>query len=75
MPHLRERLSEHDAAGFARREIDPGDLRRHRIVLTTAGRKIMARGLARLSDAFGTRLALLTGAEQGQLKTLLEKMI
>jgi hypothetical protein len=32
-------------------------------------------GLALLSDAFSAGLARLTAAEQGELKTLLEKMI
>ena len=42
-----------EAAGFLRREIDAADLRRHRLLLTPAGRKAMTRGLALLSDAFG----------------------
>src|SRR6267142_556728 len=60
-----------EAAGFVRREIDPTDLRRHRLLVTPAGRKLMGRGLALLWDAFGARLARLTAAEQGELKTLL----
>src|SRR6202521_3194502 len=64
-----------EAAGFVRREIDPSDLRRHRLLVTPAGRKIMARGLDLLSDAFGARLVRLSAAEQGKLKTLLEKMV
>src|SRR5690349_9207076 len=35
-----------EAAGFLRREIDPSDLRRHRLLLTPAGRKVMTQGLA-----------------------------
>src|ERR1700760_4487375 len=46
-----------EAAGFMRREIDPSDLRRHRLLLTAAGRRAMTGGLALLSEAFGTRLA------------------
>src|SRR5438105_5855926 len=38
-----------EAAGFLRREIDPGDLRRHRFTLKPAGRKAMMRGRALLS--------------------------
>ena len=37
-----------EAAGFLRREIDVADLRRHRLLLTPAGRKAMARGRALL---------------------------
>src|SRR5271168_1609998 len=41
-----------EAAGFVRREIDPTDLRRHRLLLTAAGRKASQNGLPRLSDEF-----------------------
>ena len=63
-----------EAAGFVRREIDSEDLRRHKLLLTPAGRKVMTQGLARLSEAFGERLARLTGREQQELKDLLEKL-
>ncbi|UQA56905.1 MarR family winged helix-turn-helix transcriptional regulator [Polyangium aurulentum] len=63
-----------EAAGFLRREIDAADLRRHRLVLTPAGRKVMSHGLALLSEAFGARLGRLSGPEQAQLRTLLEKL-
>jgi DNA-binding MarR family transcriptional regulator len=62
------------AANFVRREIDAGDLRRHRLNLTSAGRKVMARGLTLLTEAFGSRLSRLTTAEQVQLAELLEKL-
>jgi DNA-binding MarR family transcriptional regulator len=74
-PTVTVNLKRLEAAGLVRREIDPTDLRRHRLLVTPAGRKLMARGLALLSDAFSARLARLTAAEQGELKTLLEKMI
>ena len=64
-----------EAAGFLRREIDGADLRRHRLILTTEGRKTMAHGLALLSKAFATRLARLNSAQQLELATLLEKLI
>ena len=63
-----------EAAGFLRREIDGADLRRHRLILTSEGRKTMARGLALLSKAFGARLARLSSAQQAELATLLEKL-
>jgi MarR family transcriptional regulator, organic hydroperoxide resistance regulator len=74
-PSVTVYLKRLEAAGLVRREIDPTDLRRHRILVTPAGRKLMTRGLALLSNAFGARLARLTTTEQGELKTLLEKMI
>jgi DNA-binding MarR family transcriptional regulator len=63
-----------EAAGFLSREIDPTDLRRHRLTMTAAGRRVASRGLALLSEAFGARLDGLTRAEQVQLKALLEKL-
>ena len=63
-----------EAAGFVRREIDAEDLRRHKLLLTPAGRKVMSQGLARLSEAFGERLTRLTAREQLELKDLLERL-
>ncbi|WP_394845490.1 MarR family transcriptional regulator [Pendulispora brunnea] len=63
-----------EAAGFLRREIDPGDLRRHRLTITPAGRQAMTRGLALLSTAFSARLSRLTVVQQGELKSLLQKL-
>jgi DNA-binding MarR family transcriptional regulator len=63
-----------EAAGFVRREIDAEDLRRHKLLLTPAGRKVMTLGIARLSEAFGERLARLSTREQLELKELLEKL-
>lgn len=63
-----------EAAGFLRREIDAADLRRHRLLLTPAGRKVTQRGLALLSDGFAERLGRLSAAEQAQLRLLLEKL-
>jgi DNA-binding MarR family transcriptional regulator len=64
-----------EAAGFVRREIDPTDLRRHRLLLTPAGRKVAADGLALLSEEFNKRLGRLTVAQQKDLKNLLEKIV
>jgi DNA-binding MarR family transcriptional regulator len=63
-----------EAAGFLRREIDTADLRRHRLLLTPAGRKAMTRGLALLSDAFAARLGRLSAAKQAELRALLEEL-
>jgi MarR family transcriptional regulator, temperature-dependent positive regulator of motility len=64
-----------ETAGFVRREIDPGDLRRHRLMLTPAGRQAATEGLRVLSDEFDKRLGRLTAAQQKTLKTLLEKIL
>ncbi|MFZ6179987.1 MarR family winged helix-turn-helix transcriptional regulator [Nannocystis pusilla] len=63
-----------EAAGFLRREIDATDLRKHRLLITPAGRKVMQRGLTLLADAFAERLARLSAGEQAQLRGLLEKL-
>ena len=73
-PTVTVNLKRLEAAGLLRREIDPADLRRHRLGLTPDGRKAMSRGLALLSDAYGTRLGRLSAAQQATLWTLLEKL-
>lgn len=73
-PTVTVYLKRLEAAGFVRREIDPDDLRRHRLLLTPAGRKVMARGQAALSETFGARLDRLSAAQQAQLEGLLEKL-
>src|ERR1700681_3338185 len=69
-PTVTVTLKRLEAAGLLRREIDPADLRRHRLVLTPGGRKAMSRGLALLSEAFGARLGRLSAAQQATLRTL-----
>ncbi|MET0405753.1 MAG: MarR family winged helix-turn-helix transcriptional regulator [Cystobacter sp.] len=63
-----------EAAGFVSREIDAEDMRRHRLRLTPAGRKVMQQGLTLLSGAFGERLDHLSSSQQEELRRLLEKM-
>ena len=64
-----------EAAGFVKREIDKADLRRHKLTLTADGRKAMTRGSALLAEAFGARLGRLSGAQQTELRSLLEKLL
>jgi len=64
-----------EAAGFVSREIDPADLRRHRLQLTPSGRQTPTDGLALLSGAFGKRLQRLTRAQQKELNKLLEQIL
>ena len=73
-PSVTVNLKHLEAAGFVRREIDASDLRRHRLIVTPAGRRVMTRGLALLSEAFAARLGRLSNAEQAELKALLEKL-
>jgi len=74
-PTVTVYLKRLEAAGFVRREIDPTDLRRHRLLLTAAGRQANQDGLALLSDAFSGRLERLTVAQQKELKSLLEQIL
>jgi DNA-binding MarR family transcriptional regulator len=64
-----------EAAGYLKREIDSTDLRRHRLTLTTDGRKVMARGMLMLTEAFGQRVGRLNTSEQEALHALLEKLV
>jgi DNA-binding MarR family transcriptional regulator len=73
-PTVTTNLKRLEAAGFVRREIDPADLRRHRLVVTAAGRRVMARGVEVLAAAFGARLDRLTAAQQAELQALLGKL-
>lgn len=73
-PTITVYLKRLGSAGFIRRDIDPGDLRRHRLTLTSTGRKTIGRGLALLAGAYGERLSRLGVAEQAQLAALLEKL-
>jgi DNA-binding MarR family transcriptional regulator len=73
-PSVTVYLKHLEAAGLVRREIDPADLRRHRLTVTAAGRRVRTRGLTLLSEAFGARLERLSAAEQSELCALLEKM-
>ncbi|MET0340294.1 MAG: MarR family transcriptional regulator [Polyangiales bacterium] len=73
-PTVTAYLKRLESAGLVRREIDAADLRRHRLGLTAAGRKVLGHGMELLSSAFGARLGRLTGAEQGELRRLFEKL-
>jgi len=64
-----------ETAGFVKREIDNADLRRHKLTLTAEGRKAMTRGSALLAGAFGARLGRLSGAQQTELRSLLERLL
>ncbi|OBF21888.1 MarR family transcriptional regulator [Mycobacterium kubicae] len=64
-----------EAAQLVRREIDPADLRRHRLLLTTAGRQAAADGMALLSGEFDKRLSRLTSAQQKELRNMLEQIV
>jgi DNA-binding MarR family transcriptional regulator len=73
-PTVTVYLKRFQAAGFVTREIDPKDLRKHRLQLTPAGKKIVTRGLSILTDGFRERLDRLSASEQAEYVRLLTKM-
>lgn len=73
-PSVTVYLKRLEAAGFVKREIDPTDLRRHRLSLTPAGRKAMTKGSALVAEAFCKRLSRLSAAQQQQLGELVETL-
>ena len=73
-PSVTVYLKKLEADGFVRREIDPEDLRRHRLIVTPKGRKVTARARAILSESFSARLARLTASERDVFQRLLEKL-
>ena len=64
-----------EASGHLQREIDAGDLRRHRLKLTPPGRKVVTKALKLLAQAFEPRLNRLSVNQQHELKTALEHML
>lgn len=64
-----------EEAGFVKREIDSGDLRRFRLTLTAEGKRVLAKGNALFGAKFEERLSKLTGAQQAEFKALIDKMI
>ena len=60
-----------EAAGYVRREVQPGDLRRFRLTLTAAGRKAMEKARDLLDATFEKRVKRLTQAQRAELHRLL----
>ncbi|MFJ8806338.1 MarR family winged helix-turn-helix transcriptional regulator [Streptomyces sp. NPDC102490] len=63
------------AKGFIRREIDDADLRRHRLVLTSAGTEARDRALAALAAEYDRRLARITPQDRAELHRILQEML
>lgn len=57
------------------RAIDPADLRRHRLQLTTSGRDVLATAQAHLFGRYGARLLRLSRREQDELVKILGKLV
>ncbi|MCC3721136.1 MarR family transcriptional regulator [Rouxiella badensis] len=63
------------AKKFVRREIDEGDLRRHRLVLTSEGRRALDAATLALSSSFEKRLTRLKAQERAELERLLSQLV
>ncbi len=63
-----------EASGYLGREIDAGDLRRHRLKLTPLGRTSIRQGMKLLARAFEPYLNRLSSAQQHVLRDLLVRM-
>ncbi|MFE2499827.1 MarR family winged helix-turn-helix transcriptional regulator [Streptomyces scopuliridis] len=63
------------AKGFIRREIDDADLRRHRLVLTSAGTEARDRALTALAAEYDRRLARITPQDRTELQRILQEML
>jgi len=75
MPRLVQGL---ERRGLVRREADPDDGRRQRLVATTAGRRLLEEGRARRVAALEEALAGLSPAERAELlraTTILERIV
>jgi DNA-binding MarR family transcriptional regulator len=68
-------LNEVEAAGFARRQRDPADRRRHIVELTPAGARAVERAEAGIESVEGEVLANLSGTERATLRKLLTKAL
>ena len=73
-PTITMYLKSLEAKGFIRREIDPEDLRRHRLLVTSSGRKSVARARSIISVMFDERLSRLNDGERDEFQRLLEKL-
>ncbi|MFG1926464.1 MarR family winged helix-turn-helix transcriptional regulator [Cryptosporangium sp. NPDC048952] len=63
------------AAGLVQREIDEGDLRRHRLATTPQGREVLERALAALASEFAAMMSRLEEREREEFRRLLLKLL
>lgn len=64
-----------EGRGLVRRDPEPGDRRKHRVVLTDAGAELLARTLPEVRRAERDLAAALSGEEQSQLLELLKRLL
>ncbi len=64
-----------EARGLLQRDPDPGDRRKHRVVLTDAGGELLSRTLPEVRQAERNVVAELSEQEQAQLLELLKRLL
>lgn len=64
-----------EGRGLVRRDPEPGDRRKHRVVLTDAGADLLARTLPEVRRAERDLAGALSGEEQAQLLELLRRLL
>ncbi|TMV75506.1 MarR family transcriptional regulator [Thioclava sp. BHET1] len=74
-PGLALLLRSLESKTLLRREIDPQDLRRHRLTLTPAGHRALTKARNIVSARYGARLARLEDSEREAFGRLLEKLV
>ena len=73
-PAVALHLRNLESKGLLRREMDAGDLRRHRLTLTPKGDEVIKRARKVISDKYGARLARLDPSEKEEFSRLLGKL-
>ncbi|WP_157982084.1 MarR family winged helix-turn-helix transcriptional regulator [Oceanicella sp. SM1341] len=74
-PNLTQHLKALQARGLISRSVDARDLRRHRLVLTDAGRACLGQAREALSRRYEEKLQRLSAAERAAFAGLLEKLV
>jgi DNA-binding MarR family transcriptional regulator len=74
-PSVTFMIKRMEAAGYLRRALHPGDLRRFHLTLTASGRRAMEKARTILDEAYGARLTRLTAAQRAELAKLLSRLL
>lgn len=73
-PTITSYIKALETAGLVTRSLDPQDLRRHHIALTTHGRQVLTKARASLAKHYGDKLARLSKDDVTEFARLLEAL-
>ena len=73
-PAVTLHLRNLEKKGLLRRDIDPADLRRHRLTLTAKGKRVSGKAQQAIAGKYAARLARLDENERAEFSRLLEKL-